>query len=456
MLEPGTQIAPYLRLLRELGEGGMGRVWVAQHQTLETEVAVKFLNRDLAQDGHWLARFRREAQAVAKIDSAHVVRVFDHGVTAENEPYIVMELLRGESLGERLARLGPLPIDEAILIVTQTCKALGRAHSVGVVHRDVKPENVFLTREGDELFVKLLDFGVAKQVTPKGLAITDSYALIGTPYYMSPEQVMSTQSVDHRADLWGLAVVAYQMLTGARPFEGATLAAIGMQINASRYTAATVLRAGLPAAVDEWFRRGLCRDIEARFASSHEMGDAFCRAFGVANTPQLSSRFSSMDASRTVASTATVASVASVASVRTTGRHDRRGWALMLTAIVLLVSLGVFAWVWLAGPRPRAGDERVAPPAPPRMPALDATSSPAAGHQGHQGVPLAGQAQEPVPAPRETPKAPETTAQSATPSASPPAHPPVHKVRGGSAPTESAKPPSPPPSTPRPLKDRGF
>ena len=242
MLEPGRQITNYLRLVRVLGGGGMGRIWVAEHQTLQTEVAVKLLNAELAEDEQWLVRFRREAQAVAKIDSAHVVRVFDHGVTSENIPFIVMELLRGEDLGKRLERAPLLSIDEIALILTQTCKALGRAHELGVVHRDVKPENIFLTNEGNELFIKVLDFGIAKQVTAKDMELTDSLTSFGTPYYMSPEQVMSAHSVDHRADLWALGVVTYQMVTGLRPFTGATPGAIYVQINSGTFGPPSAIR----------------------------------------------------------------------------------------------------------------------------------------------------------------------------------------------------------------------
>lgn len=275
ILVPGKQLTACLRLVRALGEGGMGRVWVAEHTTLATEVAVKLLNPDLAQDEQWLVRFRREAQAIARIDSAHVVRVFDHGISADNIPYIVMELLRGEDLRKRIERSRGLPLDEVVLILSQASKALARAHELQIVHRDIKPENIFLTQEGAESFVKVLDFGIAKRVAHPDMEVTDHQSVFGTPYYMSPEQAMSTANVDHRADLWALAVVTYQMLTGERPFVGGTPGAVYVQINAGTYGRPSTFRPELPVAVDEWFKVALNRDLEARFSSALEMAEAF-------------------------------------------------------------------------------------------------------------------------------------------------------------------------------------
>ena len=274
----GEQITPYLKLVRPIGEGGMGRLWLAEHRTLEIDVAVKLLNPELAQDGQWLARFRQEARAVAKIDSVHVVRVFDCGTTLSREPFIVMELLRGEDLLRRIERTNGLPLDEIVHIVSQTCKALSRAHALGIVHRDLKPENIFLTAEGAELFVKLLDFGIAKNQRPKRPNITDVNLVFGTPLYMSPEQTLSAGSVDHRADLWALAVVTFQMLTGACPFVGPTPAAVGMKIQAGEFGLPSELRPGLPRAVDTWFKKALNRDIEARFTSADELLSEFRHA----------------------------------------------------------------------------------------------------------------------------------------------------------------------------------
>jgi eukaryotic-like serine/threonine-protein kinase len=287
----GEQITPYLKLVRPLGEGGMGRLWVAEHQTLEIEVAVKLLNPTLAQDGHWLARFREEAHAIAKIDSVHVVRVFDYGTTPSNEPFIVMELLRGEDLLRRIERTNGLSLEEILQIVSQTCKALSRAHALGIVHRDLKPENIFLTREGEELFVKLLDFGIAKHQRPQRAGITEVDAIFGTPPYMSPEQILSAGSVDCRADLWALSVVIFEMLTGACPFAGPTPAAVCLKIQAGEFARPSEVRPGLPRAVDAWFKRAFHLDIRVRFTSADELLRELRQALqlpGATVTPSLS------------------------------------------------------------------------------------------------------------------------------------------------------------------------
>src|SRR5262245_36259448 len=156
-------LSPTLRLVRPLGQGAMGSVWVADHLTLTTQVAVKLMASSHPQDAEAMARFQREAAAAARIKHPHVAQVFDHGVTAEGAPYIVMELLEGEALKQRVQRYGALPLHEVVLIVRQTAKALARAHQLGIVHRDIKPENLFLIAVDDELFVKVVDFGIAKQ-----------------------------------------------------------------------------------------------------------------------------------------------------------------------------------------------------------------------------------------------------------------------------------------------------
>jgi serine/threonine protein kinase len=342
MPEPGQKIDSDLRLLRLLGEGGMGRVWVARHLTLDIDVAVKFLNPELVQDEQWLERFRREAQSIAKIDSAHVVRVFDHGITEDREPFIVMELLRGDDLGKRLENLRQLAVDEVALIVTQVCRALSRVHDLGIVHRDVKPENIFLTHEGTDLFVKMLDFGIAKRPATEDPTVTDSRTMIGTPYYMSPEQVMSARHVDHRADLWALAVVTYQMLTGRRPFVGETLGAIHVKINAGKFDSPASLRPELPVAIDAWFARAFHRDIERRFRTAREFSDTFCLAVGV--LPSVLQRFvptpTGARESRGVTKTV-IASVQTIARQRPAPRTV----GVAGLGLVLLVGVGIWAWI---------------------------------------------------------------------------------------------------------------
>src|SRR5262245_50494984 len=203
-----------------MARGGMGTVWLGRDTKLGRAVAIKIMAKELAQMSEALARFEREALAVAQLRSAHVVQVFDYGLH-EGLPYIVMELLEGENLGQRLKRLGRLGLEDAIMVLTQICKGLKAAHGAGLIHRDLKPSNIFLARRDDEEVVKLLDFGVVKAMDPLARIgnseATSTGILLGTPQYMSPEQARAIKEIDHRSDLWSVAVIVFRMLTGHNP-----------------------------------------------------------------------------------------------------------------------------------------------------------------------------------------------------------------------------------------------
>ena len=189
----GQQITPTLRLVRVLGNGGMGSVWIADHLALRTQVAVKFMDAALAHSADFVRRFQSEAIAAAAIKSPHVVQVFDHGITAEQEPYIVMELLEGEDLRAHLRRTGPLTPAALAPIVSQVAKALSLAHELRIVHRDIKPANLFLMKHGDDVFVKVLDFGIAKVADDLAAGPnTITGNTMGTAPYMSPEQLVGS------------------------------------------------------------------------------------------------------------------------------------------------------------------------------------------------------------------------------------------------------------------------
>jgi serine/threonine protein kinase len=271
-LGPGTMLSSTLRLERELGSGAMGTVWVAENLSLGAKVAVKVL-RAHTDDAGLRKRFEREARSAAQLDSPHVVKVFDYGISDDGEPYIVMELLRGEDLQRRLER-GVLSANEARTIVLQVCRALSAAHKQDVIHRDIKPANIFLIENEDEMFVKVVDFGIAKMADHE-MGMTATGALMGTPHYMSPEQLLDPSRVDHRTDLWALAIVAYHCLTGVVPFDGETVGAISIKINDGNFDPLCERRPELPAALETWMRKALLRDADARFQNTRELARAF-------------------------------------------------------------------------------------------------------------------------------------------------------------------------------------
>jgi eukaryotic-like serine/threonine-protein kinase len=261
------------RLVRRLARGGMGSVWLAKHQSLDSEVAVKLMSPSLTETPTALSRFEREAKASAQLRSPHIVRVQDYGIEDES-PFMVLELLHGEDLGQRLERRGRLPMDEVVQINTQVCKALTVAHDAGIVHRDLKPSNVFLAREGSDEVVKLFDFGIARETRSQLVdERTSSGVVLGSPHHMSPEQAQG-MSVDHRSDLWSLGVVLFRALTGKRPFEGDNMTAVMISVVTHPIPMATEVCPDLPAPLDRFFARALSRDVERRFTSAAAMSEA--------------------------------------------------------------------------------------------------------------------------------------------------------------------------------------
>ena len=282
-LSEGTQVTPSVRLLKPLGAGGMGAVWVADHLTLHTRVVVKFMSVELAANEEARARFSREAAAAAAVKSPHVVQVFDHGI-ADGSPFIVMELLEGEDLRARLDRKRVLPLEEIEHILNQACKALGQAHRAGIVHRDIKPDNIFLCigEEGD-VFVKLLDFGIAKVANNGNVGATKTGVFMGTAYYMSPEQAVESKNVDARSDIWSLGVVIFEAMTGQKPFNGNSIGALAVAITHGVIPKPSQVQPSLPASVDDWFVRACAREVSDRFESTREMSESFRNAIAASS-----------------------------------------------------------------------------------------------------------------------------------------------------------------------------
>ncbi len=280
-LSEATVIAGKYRLERELATGGMGAVWVARHLALDDLVAVKFMSAALADPSDARVRFAREARVAARLRGPHVVEVLDHGVDGDL-PYLVMELLQGENLGDRLKRRTRLPLATVATIAAQAARALTRAHRAAIVHRDLKPANIFLAQVDGEEIVKLLDFGIAKVLSAPALEATRAEVLMGSPQYMAPEQARGSTHVDHRADLWSFGAILFRALTGVPAFEGASAVDVIVQICTSPIPLASRVAPDLPRALDGFFLRALDRDPARRFASAREMADALASIAGLA------------------------------------------------------------------------------------------------------------------------------------------------------------------------------
>jgi len=273
---PGAIVAGKYRIEKPLAKGGIGTVWIARHVQLKHEVAVKFLDPRVASSPQVRARFEREARASAQLRTPHIVQVFDYGIE-QDTPYLVMELLRGETLHQRLRREKRLGVLESYAILVQIGKGLRRAHEVGFVHRDMKPANLFLAQNDDEeTVVKILDFGIAKE-TGGELAgeSTRTGELVGSPHYMSPEQIRGEREVDTRSDLWALGVILYKMITGYLPFPGEVLTAVITKIVVDPIPPARQYLPEAPVALDAFFDTALQRDKNKRFQSVADLVRAF-------------------------------------------------------------------------------------------------------------------------------------------------------------------------------------
>jgi hypothetical protein len=273
-IEERQVVAGRYRLERALARGGMGSVWVARHLQLDVDVAVKFMAPEYAASAEARARFEREAKAGAQLKSPNVVQVHDYGVD-DGAPFIVMELMEGEDLEEKLRREGRLSPADTVAVLSPVCRALRRAHEIGLVHRDLKPGNIFLARVAGEVIAKVLDFGIAKTQGPLLVGTsTKTGALLGSPHYMSPEQVRSSRVVDHRSDLWSLGVIAFRCLTGELPFPGEEVGDVLVEICSDPIPRAGAIAEGLGPDVDAFFERALVRDLEQRFQSAQEFAAA--------------------------------------------------------------------------------------------------------------------------------------------------------------------------------------
>jgi serine/threonine-protein kinase len=287
-LQPGEIVAERYRLERELGRGSMGVVWAAIHVTLGQRVAIKLISAGQIDYPETRHRFSTEAKAAARLKSRHAVQVYDDGETPEGTPYIVMEYLEGETLEAKLER-GALELPEAVRITSHICRALSRAHAQGIIHRDLKPANIFIARaEEDEQgwLAKVLDFGVAKLTSSTDPSHTKTGTLVGTPLFMSPEQVRGASHVDQRADLYSVGMVFYNMVTGRFAFDAPSYSDVLVKICLG--PPPDLSGVPLPDAVRAWFDKACAREPAERFQSADEMAEALRDAAGTQRQERLS------------------------------------------------------------------------------------------------------------------------------------------------------------------------
>jgi serine/threonine-protein kinase len=277
----GTTLGGKYRIVRQIGAGGMGRVFEAVHEQTERKVAVKVLSPEAAQQPDTLVRFDREARAAGRIGHDNICEVIDVGFADGNVPYLVMPMLRGHALSAVLRRDGPLPLKRCLDITTQILAALAAAHEAGVIHRDLKPDNVFLVRMGDrEDFVKVLDFGISKMLheTRPDATLTQTGTILGTPYYMSPEQARGLKDLDARVDVYAMGTILYQMLTGKPPFDGDSYNQLLSAILLDDFPKPSVRRPETPPAVEDVILQATQKDRQRRYRDAGEMREALLAA----------------------------------------------------------------------------------------------------------------------------------------------------------------------------------
>ena len=280
-VQVGQLVAGKYRIEQVLGRGGMGVVMAALHEQLNQRVALKFLTDNAYQHPEAVARFVREARAAVQIQSEHVARVMDVGTLESGAPYMVMEYLRGRDLKDVSTRRGPMPCTEAVDYVLQACDALAEAHSLGIVHRDLKPSNLFLTERPDgTALVKVLDFGISKALhnaDSSQLQMTASAAIMGSPQYMSPEQIRSSKNVDARADVWALGTILHELMTGAPAYVADTVPGLLAMIVADAPPPLSASRPDAPPELEAAILRCLQKDRDRRFSNVAEFARAIER-----------------------------------------------------------------------------------------------------------------------------------------------------------------------------------
>jgi serine/threonine-protein kinase len=396
----GARLGERYELEAKVGEGGMGEVWRAKHLALENQVAIKFLSGSLANNEETKKRFLMEAKLTAQLRSRHAVQVFDFGLTEDDQPYLVMELLHGEPLGARIDREKHLSLNDVAAFMGDAAKALHRAHALGIVHRDFKPDNVFLTKGEDrEVEVKVVDFGIAKligsleearpsatdfaEITGKALSqLTRTGKLVGTPHYMSPEQVRMSNEVGPAADIWAFGVVAFEALTGSCPFDGGSVIELFSKIQLGNALSARALNPEVPAAFDDWFKVACAVDPSLRFPDAQIAATLLADSLGItlarrpvaadASNPKISLTTSSPEIS--VVSSTDALSRSSSKNTLLSSATDHPAipkksraalWGALASVLVLIGAVGAVKYSGTHGPSSHAGPDVISNPPPP-------------------------------------------------------------------------------------------
>jgi len=274
----GTVIAGKYRIDAILGKGGMATVFAGEHEWTERRVAVKLLDPQLARDPEYVQRFLREAKAAATLEHPNVVEVIDMGRDEDDTVYLVLELVTGRSLADLLELQGRLTVRRSLQIVLPLLDALAAAHARGIVHRDLKPDNVFVGELDGRPDPKLLDFGIAKFLDPQQSSLTSSGAIVGTPYYMSPEQARGRSDVGPASDIWSMGVVLFECLTGHVPFEGPTPTAVILAILNAEPPVQLLSECEVPPTFIQVLRRAMSPDLAHRYPDARSFADALCSA----------------------------------------------------------------------------------------------------------------------------------------------------------------------------------
>jgi serine/threonine protein kinase len=470
----GLVVAGKFRLDARIGQGGMGSVWSATHLGLGNRIAIKLVSREFVRSPDALRRFDAEAKAAARLQSRHVVQVYDSGTLDDATPYIAMELLSGQNLQGRIEASGPISLAESVDILAQSCKGLGKAHALGIVHRDIKPDNIFLAQSPDDegYVVKILDFGVAKlsQASDKDGSTTKTGTVLGTPLYMSPEQARGLRSIDHRTDIYSLGLVAYTMLTGRVAFNGESFGDILLKICTEPLPKLSA-SVNVPPSLEAWFGYVCARDAAMRCASTREfietlraaVGDAIPRTRalsspGVGSGPNFTPAFVDSGIAPPGPRSAAAQSV-SAANVSITSDglpRSHAGMAIVIAAGVTLLGAGGIGFALFAARHhePQATSASVTAPESSSASPPAATLAPAAPAPSTLGLPEATS----VPSP---PPAQHGGAQGALGGAAGGAKPPLHSApsppsHGPAAPVTVA-PPAKTPVSPSPSKiDLGY